>query len=124
MYLVIADLTASASYNLKLRWQRMQAKLIIYRAAAVETLRAKIAQQIYTVGKCKFLVDSQILNWTNKTCFLEELLGSLGSKKLATSEGSFTKVSLLPTSEVCGQKPESRRHSHNLFIVKIYTSFT
>jgi hypothetical protein len=57
-------------------------------------LRAKIALQNYNIGKCTFLVNSQILNWANKPCFREELpLGSLGSKKLATSDSSFTKAS-------------------------------
>jgi hypothetical protein len=38
-------------------------------------------------------VDSQILNWTNKACFREKLPpGSFDSKKLATSEISFTKL--------------------------------
>jgi hypothetical protein len=58
--------------------------LIIHQVAvksAFEVLRAKIAQEIYVIGKCKFLVDSQILNWTSKACFREELpLGSLGSE--------------------------------------------
>jgi hypothetical protein len=54
---------------------------------------------------------------------MEELpLGSLGSKKLATSESTFTKVNRLPTCEVWGSKPASRRHSHNLYIVNFYTS--
>jgi hypothetical protein len=91
------------------------AKLIVYQAAvkcAVETLRAKIAQQNYTIGKYKFLVNSQILNWTIQACFRKELpLGSLGSKKLATSESSFTKVSRLPTSEVCGSREADLRHT-------------
>jgi hypothetical protein len=72
------------------------AKLIVHQAAvkgAVETLRAKTSQLMYIFGKYKFLVDAQILNWTNKACFRNELpLGSLGSNKLATSESSFTGI--------------------------------
>jgi hypothetical protein len=98
-------LTASASYNLKVGQPSTQAKLIIHQAAvksAAETLRAKIAQQNHMIGKCKFLVDSKILNWINKASFREKLpLESLGLKKLTTSDGSLTKVSHLPTSEVC-----------------------
>jgi hypothetical protein len=48
---------------------RTQAKLIIHLPAvksAVETLRAKIAQKVYTIGKYKFMVDSKMLNWINK----------------------------------------------------------
>jgi hypothetical protein len=82
-------LTANANYKIKVGWPRAQAKLIIHQAAvknAIETLRAKIVQQIYIIMKHKFLVESQILNWTSKAHFREELpLGSLGSKKLATS---------------------------------------
>jgi hypothetical protein len=60
---------------------------------AVETLRAKIAQQVYIIGKGKFLVNSQIFRWTNKACFREELsIGSLGSKKLTILESSFAEV--------------------------------
>jgi hypothetical protein len=60
--------------------------------SAVESLRVSIVQQANIIGKCKFLVNSQSLNWTNKACFREELpLGSLGSKKLATPESSFIK---------------------------------
>jgi hypothetical protein len=55
--------------------------------SAVETVRAKIAQQICIFGKCRFIEGTQILNWTNKAYFREELpLGSWGSKKLAISE--------------------------------------
>jgi hypothetical protein len=94
---------------------RIQGKLIIRQVSVVsafETLRAKFAQQIDIIEKCKFLVHSQILNWTNKACFMEQIpLGSSGSKKLATSESSFTKVSRLPTSEVCGRKCASGRQS-------------
>jgi hypothetical protein len=40
-------------------------------------------------------MDSEILNWTNKTCFREKLpVGSLGSKDLTTSERSLTKAVL------------------------------
>jgi hypothetical protein len=54
---------------------------------------------------------------------MEELpLGSLGSKKLAPSGSLFNKVSSLPISEVSGCKIASRCHSHNLYIVKFYTS--
>jgi hypothetical protein len=63
--LVIGDSKASASYKLKVGQPRTHAKLIIHLAAlksAVESLRAKIEQQIYITGKFKFLVDSQILN--------------------------------------------------------------
>lgn len=70
----------------------------------------------YIFGKNKFLVDSQILNWTYKACFREELP--------RVSLGSFAKVSLLPTSEVCGRKYASLCQSHNFFIVKFYTSCT
>jgi hypothetical protein len=59
---------------------------------AVESLRSEIAQQISIFGKCKFLVNTQNLNWTSKACFMEKLpLGSLGLKKLAIPESSFTK---------------------------------
>jgi hypothetical protein len=72
-----------------------QAKLMIYQYAfksATESLKAKIAQQVYIIGNCKFPVNSQILNWTNKACFREELPpGSLGSKKLAIPGSSFIK---------------------------------
>jgi hypothetical protein len=123
--LVIGDLTANASYKLKVGRQRTQAKLIIYQAAVksvVENLRAKITHQIYIIGKCKFPMESQILNWTNRACFREELpLGSFGSKELATSESHLPKCSRLPTSKVCGLKSASRRHSHNFFIVKFCT---
>jgi hypothetical protein len=60
--------------------------------SAVESLRARIAQQVIIIGKCKFLVSSRSLNSINKACFREELpLGSLGSKKLTTLESSFIK---------------------------------
>jgi hypothetical protein len=116
MSLVIGDLIGSASYKLKVGRTEAQAKLIIIHQAAVksgaEALRARIAQQICIIGNCKFLVDSQILNWANKVCLREDLpLGSLGSKKLAVSESSFTKGSRLPSSEVCERKPASLRHS-------------
>jgi hypothetical protein len=79
-------LTADANYKIKVGWPRTQAKLIIHKAAvknAFETLRVKIAQQIYIIMKHIFPVDSQILSWTNKAHFMEELpLGSSGSKKL------------------------------------------
>jgi hypothetical protein len=95
--------------------QRTQAKLITHEVtviSAVETLSPKTAQQINIIGKCKFLVESQILIWTNKICFMEELpLGSLGLKKLSTSESSFTKFSRILTFEVCGFKPASGRQS-------------
>jgi hypothetical protein len=82
-----------------------QAKLITHQAFVKS---ATIAQQIYITWKYKFLADSLILNWINKACFREEFpLGSLGLKKLATSESTFTKSSHLPTSEVCGHKPAS-----------------
>jgi hypothetical protein len=73
--------------------------MIIHQAAvkSVEVLRAKITQQISIIGKCEFLDDSQLLNWTNKACFMEEFLGSLGSKKLAIWESSFNESSHLPT---------------------------
>jgi hypothetical protein len=122
------DLTASASYKLKLERPRTQAKLIMHQAAiksADGNVRAKIAQQINVIGKCKLLVDSQIFNWLNKACFSEKLLlGSSGSKKLATSESSFTKNNRHSTTDIPGRKPSSCHHSQNLFIVKIYTSFT
>jgi hypothetical protein len=93
--------------------------------SVVETLRAKVAQQIYITAKCKFLIVSKFFNWTNKTCFGEEFpLGSLGSKKLATSESSFTRFIRLPMYKFCGLKPASRHHNHDLSIVKIYTGFT
>jgi hypothetical protein len=60
MSLVIGDLTASASHKLKVERPRIQAKLIIHQTSvksAVETLKAKIAQQICIIGKRKFLVD-------------------------------------------------------------------
>jgi hypothetical protein len=48
-------------------------------------------------------VSSQNLDWTNKACYREEVpLGSLGLKKLATSESSLTKLGafqLLKTAE-------------------------
>jgi hypothetical protein len=54
--------------------------------------KAKIAQQIYIVGNCKFLVNSQILNWTNTAYFREKLpVATSGSKKLAAWESSFSK---------------------------------
>jgi hypothetical protein len=89
-------MTASASsYNSKAGVLQPHAKLIIHVEVikgAVEILRARITQQVNIIGKCKFLVKSQILNWSNKACFREELpLGSLGSKKLAASESSCTK---------------------------------
>jgi hypothetical protein len=52
MSLVIGHLTANVSYKLKVGRQSTQAKMIIHQAAvksAVETLRAKITQQIYIV---------------------------------------------------------------------------
>jgi hypothetical protein len=64
MSLIICDLTASASYTLKVGRPRTHAKLMTHQAAvktAVETLRIKIALEIYITGKCKFLVDSRIL---------------------------------------------------------------
>jgi hypothetical protein len=78
----ICDLTARASYELKAGWPDTQAQLIILHEAvkkAGSALRARIVQQINFIGKCKFLVNSQKLNWTNKACFMEELpLGNLG----------------------------------------------
>jgi hypothetical protein len=75
--------------------QETHAKLIIYQEiikSAVEYLRVRIAQQVDIIGNCKFLVNCQSLNWTNKACFREHLpLGSLGSKKLAAPESSFIK---------------------------------
>jgi hypothetical protein len=119
-------LTDFTNCNLNLGGPETHAKLTIYEDAvkgAVKDLKAKIAQQVYVIGNCKFLVDSQILNLTNKACFREELpLGSLGSKKLATSESSFTKSSRLATSEVCIRKTASRRHRHRLCIVRFHTS--
>lgn len=88
-------MTASTSYNSVVGGAETQAKLTIHQDAAksgIEALRAKVAQQIYIIVKCKFLVNSKILNWTNRACFSEEhRLGNLGSKKLDTSESSFTK---------------------------------
>jgi hypothetical protein len=70
-------------------WPEAHTKLMVHQDAVenvIGSLRAKIAQQNYIIGKCKFLLNSQILNWTINVCFREELpLGSLGS--------SFTKVS-------------------------------
>lgn len=66
------------------------AKLIIHQYAvksAVEVIRAKIAQQVYIIEECKFLVSSKILSRSNKACYREEVpLGSLGSTKLAGSD--------------------------------------
>jgi hypothetical protein len=96
MSLVIWDLAASASYNLKVGWPRTQAKLFIHQIgvkSTVENVKVKIAGQIYIFGECKFLVDSQILNWTNKACFREKLhLGSLGSKKPALRRAHLPKL--------------------------------
>jgi hypothetical protein len=124
---VILDLTTSASYNIKVGRPSTQAKLVIHQAAvksAIETLMAKIKQQNNIIGKYTFLLNSQFSKWTSKACFREELLplGNWGSKKLSASESSFTKVSRLPTSAVCESKPLSCCHSHNLYIVKFYTS--
>jgi hypothetical protein len=128
MSLVIWDLAASASYKLRVGRSRIQAKLIIRTSSccqsAFETSSIKIVQRICIIGKCKFLVDSQILNWTNKACSMEEIpLGNLGSKKLPTLEISFTK---LVAFQLLKFADTSVRHSvsHNLFIAKIYTSFT
>jgi hypothetical protein len=67
--------------------------LIIHQAvvkSVTETLRARIVQQIYIIGKYKLLLDSQILNWANQACFREEFpLGSLGLKNVATSNEFF-----------------------------------
>jgi hypothetical protein len=53
--------------------------------SAIETFRVKFAWKTYIIGKCTFLVDSQILNWTNKASIREELpLWSFGLKKLST----------------------------------------
>jgi hypothetical protein len=75
------------------------AKLMIYQYAvksAVKDLKAKIAQQVYIIGNCKFMLNSQILNRMNKACFKEEIpFGSLGSKKL------IHEISRLENSEVC-----------------------
>jgi hypothetical protein len=61
--------------------------------SVVESLRAKIAQQVNIIGKYKLLVNSQYLNWNNKTGFRKELpLGNLGSKKLATPESLIAKL--------------------------------
>jgi hypothetical protein len=91
----IWDLTASASYKLKVGWPDTHTELIRLHTPverAVRALRARIARHVNITRKCKFLVNSQNLNWANKACFREELpLGSLGSEKFATSESSFTK---------------------------------
>jgi hypothetical protein len=75
--------------------QSIYASVTIHHSAvgsAVEPLRARIAQ-VNIIGTYKFLVHSQSLNRINMACFKEGLpLGSLGSKKLATSESSFTKL--------------------------------
>jgi hypothetical protein len=64
-------------------------KLIIYQAAVKNVIEI----EIYIIMKHKFLVDSKILNWTNKARFREELpLRISGSKKLTNSESSFTRV--------------------------------
>jgi hypothetical protein len=93
----IWDLTASARSNSKVGLLNTQAELIILHEAvnkAISALRARIAQ-VSIIGKCKFLVNSQNLSRTNKACFREELpLGSLVSKKFATSESSFTKLAV------------------------------
>jgi hypothetical protein len=81
----------SASYNSEVGEPQPHAKLVIYHEAvesSVGSLRAKIAQQVNIIGKCKFLANSRSLNWANKASFREELLGSVGSKKIATPENS------------------------------------
>jgi hypothetical protein len=71
-------LAASASkYNSNVGGPETQAKPMIYEdpvKSVVKNLKAKIAQQVYIIGDCKFLVNAQILNWTNKTFSREELL--------------------------------------------------
>jgi hypothetical protein len=65
MSLEIWDLTPNARNNSVVGGPETQAKLIIYQDAvksAIEYVRAEIAQQIYIIGKCKFLVNFQILN--------------------------------------------------------------
>jgi hypothetical protein len=85
-----------ASYYSTVGGPETRAKLKINQNAvksAVETLRGKLVQQNYIIGKRKFLVDSQILSWTNQDCFRVELpLGNLDSKKLATPESSFIRL--------------------------------
>jgi hypothetical protein len=77
-------LTASASYKIKVGQPGAQAKLTIFQAAvksAVEALRSTIEQQIYIIGKCKFLMDSKILNCANKTNFREKLPLGMNRKR-------------------------------------------
>jgi hypothetical protein len=116
------DLRVNASYNSGIE---AQAKLITYQENiknAVEYWRVRIVQQVNIFWNCKFLVNSQSLNWNNKACFREELpLGSLGSKKLATLGGSLTKWVVTKILKSAGTK---LRHASQslLYIANFYGS--
>jgi hypothetical protein len=85
------DLTASESYNSIVEGPQTHTKMIIHQDAVKRSVEDLRTIKSISLGIVNFLVNSKILNWTNKASFRKELpLGSLNSKKLATSERSFT----------------------------------
>jgi hypothetical protein len=125
MSLEIWDLTVSASnYSLAGR-PETQTKLIIYQDAvksAVEYLRARIAHQGYIIEKFKFLVNSQILNWINRSVSGRSFHLEVWIRRSSLFRTAHSLKSSLPNSEICGRKTASRRHRHHWYIVKKYVT--
>jgi hypothetical protein len=122
--LKICDLTATASYNSEERGLESQASLILLHHKTVESavgsLRAGIAQ-VNIVGKCKFMVNSQSLNWTSKGLFQGgAFFWKFGLEEARYSGELIHKISRLPNSESYGCKTVSCRHRPISALLRFY----